>query len=70
MNTITLTSSDIHCDSCAASIRKAVSAVEGVQSVDVDVTAQIVRVEFAQPADESKIIAAVDEAGFEVTTHK
>ena len=66
MNTLTITSSDIHCDACAASIRKALSTLEGVQKVDVDIASQTVRIEFAEPAEESRIISAVDDAGFEV----
>lgn len=66
MKELTLKSEDIHCDSCASSVSKALSKVEGVFSVRVDVPSQSVHVEYDSPADEVSILVAMDDAGFEV----
>jgi copper chaperone CopZ len=63
------TAPDIECDGCAASIRKALAAEPGVQTVDVDVAMKRVAVEY-DPAgtDEWKIAAKLDDIGFPVGT--
>lgn len=64
MNTIALRSDDIHCESCAASVRKALSAVDGVKNIKVDIDDKTVIVEFEDPAETQAIEAAMIEAGF------
>jgi copper chaperone len=70
MNQLILRSADIHCDTCAANVKRAVGAVSGVGAVEVDVESKTVRVEFEEPATEAAIEAAMDEAGFEVEAAK
>lgn len=55
----------VSCAHCKRAIEGEVSQVEGVESVDVDVEAKTVTV-VAEPLDEQAIIAAIDEAGYEV----
>ena len=66
MKELTLKSEDIHCDSCASSVSKAISQVEGVSFVRVDVPTKTVHIEYDLPADEAHIVDAMDDAGFEV----
>ncbi len=66
MSELKLKSEHIHCDGCAASVNRALSAIEGVQEVRVDVPTRTVFVKFDSPADESAIMNAMDEAGFGV----
>ena len=54
----------ISCDHCVRAITAEVSAVPGVESVEVGVEARTVRVSGA--ADEAAVRAAIDEAGYEV----
>jgi copper chaperone len=54
----------ISCGHCKAAIEGEVSQVPGVTLVDVDIDARSVRVE-GEAADEA-IVAAIDEAGYEV----
>ena len=56
---------DISCDHCKRAIETEVSQVEGVESVAVDVQAKTVTIT-GEPLDEPAIIAAIDEAGYEV----
>lgn len=63
--TVTFHVPDISCDHCAAAISGEVQAVDGVESVEVDVKAKTVTV-VAEPLDERAIVAAIDEAGYEV----
>ena len=63
--TATDTVPDISCNHCKHSIEGEVSQVEGVESVNVDIRAKTVTV-VAEPLDNDAIVAAIDEAGFEV----
>ena len=65
MNTLIYTVPGISCDHCKHAIESEVSQVEGVDSVAVDVAAKTVTVS-GEPLDEPAIIAAIDEAGYEV----
>jgi copper chaperone len=65
MNTITYTVPGVSCAHCKHAIEGEVSGVAGVASVDVDVDAKTVTV-VGDPLDEPAIIAAIDEAGYEV----
>ena len=55
----------VSCAHCKQSIEGEVSQVHGVVSVVVDVAAKTVSV-VADPLDEQAIVAAIDEAGYEV----
>jgi copper chaperone len=63
--TITYSVPDISCGHCRAAITSEVSTVAGVESVSVDLDAKTVTVT-AEPLDEAAIVAAIDEAGYEV----
>ncbi len=52
------------CDHCRNAVTTEVSAVPGVDAVNVDVEAGTVTVSADQPVDRSDIAAAVDEAGY------
>ena len=64
MSTVTYNVPDISCEHCKESIEEEVSQVQGVASVEVDVPAKTVTV--TGVLDEQAIIAAIDEAGYEV----
>lgn len=55
----------VSCAHCKQAIEGEVSQVQGVVSVDVDLEAKTVSV-VAEPLDEQAIVAAIDEAGYEV----
>jgi copper chaperone len=55
----------IHCSHCEDAVAREVEAVEGVQSVEVDLAAKLVTVS-GSGLDDSAIRAAIDEAGYEV----
>lgn len=54
----------ISCDHCKQSIEGAVSKVEGVASVIVDIDARLVRVD--GPAPDEQVRSAIEDAGYEV----
>jgi len=53
------------CGHCEAAIQKEVSAVVGVSSVVVDLETKLVTV-FGSGLDREAVVAAIDEAGFDV----
>jgi copper chaperone CopZ len=55
---------EIVCEGCANSIRKAVGAVPGVVSVDVDVARKTVAVTHDSSASREAIVGALERAGF------
>lgn len=65
MSTLTYSVPDISCGHCRSAITSEVSTVTGVESVEVDLEAKTVTVN-GEPLDEQAIIAAIDEAGYEV----
>ena len=67
MSTATYTVPDISCDHCKRAIEGEVSQVQGVASVEVNVQAKTVTVS-GEPLDEQAIVAAIDEAGYEVVS--
>ncbi len=54
---------DISCEHCVAAITGEVTKVEGVTAVDVDLDAKTVSV---AGGDHAAIVAAIDEAGYDV----
>jgi copper chaperone len=55
----------IHCGHCKDAVTRELVAVEGVQSVDVDLDRKLVTVT-GSGLDDSALRAAIDEAGYEV----
>ena len=64
--TINLDVPDITCSHCVTAITAAVSKLPAVQTVDVDVKTKKVTVS-GEMLDDEEIIAAINEAGYEVT---
>jgi copper chaperone CopZ len=59
---------DMTCGGCASSVKKAVSRVPGVSSVDTDVARHAVRVETNDDVLQETMVAAINKAGYyEVT---
>jgi copper chaperone len=56
----------MHCVHCERAVEEELSAVEGVQSVDVDLDVKLVTVR-GVGLDDERLRAAIAEAGYEVT---
>jgi len=65
MDTLTYTVPGVHCGHCEHAIKTSVSAVEGVESVDVDLETKLVVVRGQALSDEA-LRAAIDDAGYDV----
>jgi copper chaperone CopZ len=65
MSTITYSVPGVSCAHCKAAIEGEVAGVPGVTSVDVDLDAKTVTVE---QLDAGALVAAIDEAGYEVAS--
>jgi copper chaperone len=65
MTTITYTVPGMHCGHCEHAVKSSVSAVQGVESVDVDLETKLVTVRGTDLSDES-LRAAIDDAGYDV----
>jgi copper chaperone len=63
--TTTYTVPGIHCDHCKAAVSRELKAVEGVESVAVDLESKLVSVT-GSGLDDAALRAAIDEAGYEV----
>jgi copper chaperone len=62
-----LTVPEIHCDHCAHSIEGAVGALEGVETVKVDIPGRTVEVSFNEGAVKlDAIVTAIEGQGYEV----
>ncbi|MFE5907541.1 heavy-metal-associated domain-containing protein [Streptomyces wedmorensis] len=59
--------SGMTCGHCKSAITGSVGALDGVISVDVDVTGGLVTVTTGGEPDDAAITAAVDDAGYELT---
>jgi len=64
-DTVTYTVSGMTCGHCKASVTEEVSAVAGVDSVDVDLDTKLVKVS-GNALDDAALRAAIAEAGYEV----
>jgi copper chaperone CopZ len=62
--TLTYRVPGIHCDHCKASVTEEVSAVEGVEVVEVDLETKLVVVR-GKGLDDAELRAAIDDAGYE-----
>lgn len=65
--TSTYTVTGMTCSHCVASVREEVTKVDGVNAVDVELATGTVIVRSEGPVDRAAVVAAVDEAGYEVT---
>ncbi|MFI6040251.1 heavy-metal-associated domain-containing protein [Nocardia sp. NPDC051321] len=66
MPSSTYTVTGMTCGHCVSSVKTEIGKIDGVTSVDVDLTSGAVTVDSAAPVADAAIIAAVDEAGYEV----
>jgi copper chaperone CopZ len=60
----TFTVTGMTCDHCRRAVTQEISAVDGVESVAVDLASGTVTVTSDRPVDRADIAAAVDEAGY------
>jgi copper chaperone len=56
------------CDHCVRSVREELSQLDGVSDVDVDLAAGRVHIHATKPVDDAAVRAAVEEAGYEVSS--
>ncbi|MEU5863800.1 heavy-metal-associated domain-containing protein [Nonomuraea sp. NPDC047529] len=66
MSTTTYTVKGMTCGHCVSSVKEEVGEVAGVTGVQVDLASGLLTVESDSPIDAAHIIAAVEEAGYEV----
>jgi copper ion binding protein len=64
LNRRTYTVTGMTCAHCVASVTEEVGAVDGVTGVAVDLPTGAVTVTSAEPVDEARVRAAVEEAGY------
>jgi len=62
--TLTYRVPGMHCGHCKASVEEEVSAIEGVEAVEVDLETKLVVVH-GEGLDDARLRAAIDEAGYE-----
>jgi copper chaperone CopZ len=62
--TLTYSVPGMSCDHCRSAITAEVTALPGVDAVDVDLDAKLVRVG-GSGLDDRALVAAIDEAGYE-----
>ncbi len=63
-DSITYAVPGMHCDHCVAAVEQELSAVSGVESVDVDLATKLVVVT-GNALDDDALRAAIDEAGYD-----
>lgn len=68
MATSTYTVTGMTCGHCVGSVTKEIGKIDGVTSVDVDLASGLVKVESTAPIADAAVVAAVDEAGYEVAS--
>jgi copper chaperone len=68
MTTTAITVSGMTCGHCAESVRSELSKLDGVTAVDVDLATGKVEIASTAPIDDASVAAAVDEAGYEVSS--
>ncbi|MEQ4725846.1 copper ion binding protein [Nonomuraea sp. B19D2] len=66
MATATYTVKGMTCGHCVSSVKEEVGEVAGVTSVEVDLASGLLTVESDSPVAAAQIVAAVEEAGYEV----
>jgi copper ion binding protein len=68
MATSTYTVTGMTCGHCVASVREEVGGLRGVRDVAVDLPTGAVTVTSETPVDDADVRAAVEEAGYQLTT--
>lgn len=68
MNTTTLKVEGMSCQNCVRHVREALEQVDGVQSAEVSLEQGSATVHHEQPIEPQKLIAAVQEEGYEAKT--
>jgi copper chaperone len=63
--TTTYTVPGIHCGHCEAAVKRELEAVQGVESVAVDLKSKLISVTGSE-LDDAALRAAIDEAGYDV----
>jgi copper chaperone len=66
MEKVILNVEGMSCSHCVAAVTKAVSALEGVASVDVSLENKTATVEFEAPATTEAMKAAIEDQGYDV----
>ncbi len=69
MTTTTLHVTGMTCEHCVKAVTQELTALDGVQGVEVDLVSggtSAVTVRSAQPISRETLVAAVDEAGYEL----
>ncbi|MER6006619.1 copper ion binding protein, partial [Nonomuraea angiospora] len=64
----TYTVTGMTCGHCVSSVKEEVGEVSGVTSVEVDLASGLLTVESDSPVEAADIVAAVEEAGYEVAS--
>ena len=64
METRSYTVPGMHCDHCKRAVSEELSAVDGIESVDVDLDTKLVTVTGSE-LDDVSLRTAIDEAGYE-----
>jgi copper chaperone len=64
--TVTYSVPAMSCGHCRAAITCEVTAVQGVESVEVDLDRKLVAIS-GENLDDAALVAAIDEAGYEAT---
>jgi copper chaperone len=62
--TVSYTVPGMHCGRCKQAVTEEIAAVEGVESVDVDLETKLVTV-VGRNLDDTNLRTAIDEAGYE-----
>jgi copper chaperone len=58
----------VSCQHCVSSVTQEVTALDGVQKVEVDLATKLVTVEHAEQVTTEQIVAAINEAGYDEVT--
>ncbi|MFD6162471.1 heavy-metal-associated domain-containing protein [Nocardia sp. NPDC060256] len=66
MPSSTYTVTGMTCGHCVSSVQTEIGKIDGVTGVEVDLASGAVTVASAAPIADADIVAAVDEAGYEV----
>jgi copper chaperone len=68
METATYPVSGMTCDHCVSAVKTEVANIDGVVDVDIDLATGAVTVASERPIDDGIVRAAVEEAGYRVTS--
>jgi copper chaperone len=66
MTTTTYTVSGMTCGHCVSAVSSEIGQLDGVTDVQVDLASGAVTGTSEQPLDDAAVVAAVDEAGYQV----